>query len=100
VVIADENHRLLLYNSAGKRIGRIFGSRATLDPSGKLMAVETEPGRLALYSVADIRKQQTYTFAAKVVHAAFTSDASKLVVITSDQTVWSVDLPKIMAVGK
>jgi WD40 repeat protein len=92
LVYADDNDRLVVYDSTGKRLGRIFGRRPTLNPTGRLMAVQTEPGRLVLYTTSDLQKKKVFTFSARVAYSAFSDDSKKLFVMTSDQVVWAIDV--------
>ncbi|HEU5402142.1 MAG TPA: M48 family metallopeptidase [Terriglobales bacterium] len=92
LVYADNYDRLVIYDSSGKRLGRIFGRRAALDPTGRLLITQAEPGRLVAYSLPELKKIQTYTFSARVAYTGFTSDSKQLMVITADQTIWSINV--------
>ena len=93
LVIADNRQRLLVHNSAGQRLGRVIGSWAELDRSGKFMVVQTEPGRIVLYAIDGMKKLETYTFSSRIVYAAFAGQTGKLVLLTADQTAWTIEMP-------
>lgn len=90
----DSQNRVLLYSIKGERLGRVFGGDVILSPDGSNMAVEQEPGRLALYDVAGVRKRDVLTFGARITFAQFTADSKRLVVLTDDQTLFVFDVAK------
>lgn len=48
LVFQDNHDRLLVYNLIGQRIGRFFGKNPAISSKTGMLAVEREPGRMAL----------------------------------------------------
>ena len=92
VMVADTEDRLLILNSKGERLGRIFATRGILDPGGKLLAAQTEPGRITLLSTDSMQKKQVYTFGSRIAYMAFSADSKHLIVITADQTFYTFEV--------
>jgi WD40 repeat protein len=86
VMLKDDQERLLVFNATGDRKGRIFGTRGVLDPTGKWLLAQVEPGRLGLFSIDDMQQKQTFTFGNRIAYMAFSADSKRLIVITTDQT--------------
>ena len=92
VVLMKEAERVTLFDSTGRRRGRLFASRSVLDPAGKRMAAQTEPGRIGIYSAYDMSLQHTFTFSGPVAYVTFSQDGKNLLVLTADQTVYSFQI--------
>jgi hypothetical protein len=93
VVISDSENRVLIYSlSTGEQKGRVFGSRAAVSPAGGLLCVENETGQLAIYAMASMEKRDELTFASQIAATSFTVDGRSLIVVTADQTVYTVDV--------
>ncbi len=93
VVLTDTTNRVLVYSlSTGKLHGRVFGSRATLSAVSGLLAVENERGVVSVYDLGSMEKRDQYVFSSPVSVAAFTSDGSRLRVVTANQTVYSLEV--------
>jgi hypothetical protein len=58
------------------------------------MSVRTERGALAVYELATLELRATYDFNSRVAFSAFGADGKRLLVLTSDQTVYLFDLTK------
>lgn len=77
-------------NFAVKRRVNFFGSRPVLSMSG-LLAVDSEKREVTLYDLSTSEPRQQYTFAEPVACKAFSSDGKRLLVFTTDQTVYLLD---------
>jgi hypothetical protein len=91
-VLTDSSGRLLVFNPQGERTARIFARRPVFDRTGKLMVASLEPGRVALYDSPSMHQRTQFTFPAYVVHTQFAENSKTLVVITSDQAIYTVPL--------
>ena len=63
-----------------------------IDRYGNLMLAGLEPGRLGLYALPSTRQINVFTFPKSVVHKQFSADAKSFVVITSDQTIYTIPI--------
>jgi len=62
-----------------------------VSPKADLLTVRTGTGELELYDLAGLRKQCTYDFGSRVAFNAFSGDGKRLLVLTSDQTVYTIN---------
>src|SRR6185295_18177380 len=52
VIVTDTQNRVLVYSlKTGEQKGRVFGAYATVSPASKLLCVENESGKLAVYDL-------------------------------------------------
>jgi len=75
---------------AGEDKGHFFGSRPVLSMSG-LLAVDSEKREVTLYDLSTSEPRQQYTFAEPIACKAFSRDGKRLLVFTTDQTVYLLD---------
>jgi hypothetical protein len=67
LTLGDNENRVRLYSlKTGDTYGRVFGSRAVVSPTGRLLAVENGPGHLTLYDITTLKKRETYLFSHNV----------------------------------
>jgi hypothetical protein len=99
VVLTDSENRVLVYTRDGERIGQFFGSRPLVSRDGRLICLEREPGRLALYELPRLRSAGQLTFGTRVSYAAFAQDSQRLLVLTDDQNVFVLDVAPTKAPG-
>ena len=93
VVIADSTNRVIVYSlSTGAPKGHVFGSRATVGAAAGLLCVENGPGRVRLYDLETLQMRKELTFAHAVSLSAFSPDGKRLLVLTSDQTAYVLDV--------
>ncbi len=97
LLIRDNHGRLVVYDSSGNVRARFFATGPTIDSGGKLLAVQLEPGRLAIYDLASLRQRSVLTFSTSVVYKHFSSDSKNLVVITSDQIIYTIPIETSVA---
>jgi hypothetical protein len=77
--------------STGEQKGRVFGTRAAMNTTTGLMAVENGAGKLILYEQSTLQRRHELTFSHPVSMAAFSADGKRLFVLTSDQTAFVLD---------
>lgn len=93
VVVADTQNRVLVYSLAtGAQVGRVFGDRVALSPSGSLMAVENERGRLTVYDTASVAERDSFTFTHAVAMLRFRADGRTLFVLTQNQEAFVLEM--------
>ncbi|MGC2109024.1 MAG: M48 family metalloprotease [Candidatus Korobacteraceae bacterium] len=91
LIIADNEHRVLLYGWDGQQKGVITGGAPEVSTKGDLLTVRTEEGALELYDLATGQKRATYEFNSRVAFNGFSADGKRLLVLTSDQVVYLLD---------
>jgi WD40 repeat protein len=103
LMLVDNNHRVMLYSIRGEPKGRLFGGYAVLSKDGSKLAVEREPGRVFVYDTVTLREADQFTFGGEIVTAQFSSDSSRLFVLTDDETAIVLNLadgkPEVTTVG-
>ncbi len=92
LLFLDTNHRVLIYDRQGERVARLFGGNPALSQAAGLLAVEREPGRMALYKLPEMRELGDFTFEAPIEHAQFSADGRRLAVLTQEQEVYLIDV--------
>lgn len=92
VVVADNQHRVLIYSLAGKPEQRLFGRGPVLSATGALLSLENEAGSLVVYDLASMKQVTELRFPGPIVLCHFTFDDKNLFVVTSDQTAYLVRL--------
>lgn len=93
VIMADTRNRVLVYSLAtGEQKGRVFGGYATVSPVSKLLCVENETGKIALYDLESMEKRDEFSFSSPISMLRFSRDGSRLFVLTIAQTVYILDV--------
>jgi hypothetical protein len=91
LAVYDSYGRTLVYSlKTGKCIDKFFGRPRNLSPTGTLV-VEHSRGRLAVFDPAASEKTHDLVFPFPVSTTFFTRDGKKLLLITTDQVVYTVD---------
>jgi hypothetical protein len=92
LAVSDQSNRVLAYalGEAQPR-SRFFGHSPVLASSG-LLALENEAGEVSIYDVASGEKRQGLTLPAPVAVTRFCAEAKKLLLVTSTQTAYMVDM--------
>ncbi|HYN85153.1 MAG TPA: M48 family metalloprotease [Pyrinomonadaceae bacterium] len=93
LVISDTENRVLVYSvSDGAQRAQLFGRRPAVSKAAGLVAVENERGQLNVHDLASGERRDQFVFPDAVSHAQFSPDGRRLLVLTSDQTVYVLDL--------
>ena len=93
VIITDTENRVLVYSLAtGEQKGRVFGGYATVSPISKLLCVENETGKIAVYDLETMEKRDEFSFSNPISMLRFNRDGSRLFVLTIAQTVYILDV--------
>ncbi|HEX8369723.1 MAG TPA: M48 family metalloprotease [Pyrinomonadaceae bacterium] len=96
LVISDSANRILIYSiSQGNLRHRFFGGYPTLNPAGSLIAIENEPGQLAIYDLASGAPLEKLYFGKPISFAQFNADGKRLFVLTANQTAFVIDADKL-----
>jgi len=91
-VIADSNNRTLVYSlETGQILARLFGRGRAFSREAGLLAVENDPGDLALYDLQGFQKRDELSFSYAIALARFSADGKRLLVLTKNQNVYLLD---------
>jgi WD40 repeat protein len=94
LLVSDSVNRTLVYSLAsGAQKGKVFGYARAISADGHLIFVENGKGNVDLYDVATLQPLAHYGFPSRIAHAEFSADASSVLVLTADQTIYRVRLP-------
>jgi len=92
VLLIDSNNRLFLLDENGKRKGRIFAQTGTLDASGRYLAAEIAPERLAIFDTTSMASVREIKLTSRPALITFPEGSKKLIVVTVDQSIYEVRL--------
>jgi len=96
VAISDTQNRTLVYSlSSGQQKGKVFGRLTAISPESNLLCVENGEGLLTLHELASFEKREQFTFPSRVSLVRFSDDGKRLFVLTSDQTVYLLDVSSV-----
>jgi len=96
VIVADTRNRVLVYSlKTGEQKGRVFGAYAAVSKASKLLCVENESGKLAVYDLATMEKRDEFIFTRPISMLRFSQDGKRLFVLTVGQTVYILDVSSI-----
>jgi WD40 repeat protein len=90
--IRDNSERLLAFSFDGKLVGRAFGPAATVSPDGRYLLVHNARGQLTVFDGKTLEHLQQLDFAEPISWLTFGADPTIMAVITSDQTLFTIDL--------
>jgi hypothetical protein len=89
VLTPDNENRTLVYSlSTGEKKATLFGAISTISTSAGLLAIENESGQLDIYGLPDFEKRAQLNFSSNISFADFGRTGDRLLVLTSDQTVY------------
>jgi WD40 repeat protein len=89
VLTPDNENRTLVYSlSTGEKKATLFGAVSTISTSAGLLAIENESGQLDIYGLPDFEKRAQLNFSSNISLADFGRTGDRLLVLTSDQTVY------------
>ncbi len=93
LVIADNRHRVLLYSiTTGEQQAKWFGDHPRLSRHGNQLCLTNGRTHLLIYDLKALKRTNEYFFAEPVVLRIFSEDGKRLLVMTSDQTLFMLDL--------
>jgi hypothetical protein len=93
VIVTDTRNRVLVYSlKTGEQKGRVFGAYATVSQASKLLCVENESGKLAVYDLETMEKRDDFIFTRPISMLRFSQDGKRLFVLTVAQTVYILDV--------
>lgn len=93
VLVGDSIDRTLVYSlKSGAQKGKILGDPRAISNDGAKMLIETGKGAADLYDIATLKILAHFTFPSRIVHAEFTAENNKLMVLTADQSVYQVNV--------
>lgn len=96
VISADTQNRVQVYSlKTGELKGKVFGGFATVSPAAGLLCVENEKGQLAIYSLETMEKRDQFNFSSPVSLIRFNEDGRRLLVLTSNQTAYMLDVSSL-----
>ena len=92
LIYADENRRVGVYSfSKAKEVGKVFGQLEAVSAGAGLLFLQTEPGKLAVYGLANLEQKDEFSFASEVIFAAPIVDNKQLFVLTADQSTYLLE---------
>ena len=95
LVAADSSNRLHVISlESGEQKGVLFGRRPALSMVSPLLAAENERGQLSLYDLNSLGRREQYVFTKSIAYVDFAADNQRMLVLTGDQTVYFLTLPK------
>ena len=96
VIITDTQNRVLVYAlKTGEQKGRVFGGYVAVSPASKLLCVENERGKIAVYDLETMEKRDEFSFSSAISLLRFSDDGQRLFVLTTGQTVYLLDVSAI-----
>ena len=96
VIIRDTQNRVLVYSlKTGEQKGRVFGAYAAVSKASKLLCVENETGKLAVYDLESMEKRDEFSFSTPLSMLRFSQDGRRLLVLTVAQTVYILDVSSL-----
>ena len=96
VIVTDTRNRVLVYSlKTGEQKGRVFGAYATVSQASKLLCVENESGKLAVYDLETMEKRDDFVFTRPISMLRFSQDGKRLFVLTVAQTVYILDVSSL-----
>ena len=97
VIVRDNQNRVLVYSlKTGEQKGRVFGSYATVSTASKLLCVENEVGKIAIYDLETMEKRDDFSFSSPISMMRFSQDGKRLFVLTTAQTVYILDVSSVV----
>ena len=101
VLVSDSHDRTLVYSlKSGEQKGKVFGYARAISPDGSKFLVDNGKGEADIYETSSLRSLGHFVFPARVTHAEFSADATTLLVLTSDQTVYRLKCPQALQAAR
>ncbi len=92
LIVSDNKKRVLVYSMSGQIEGTIAGHSPVVSLPSQLMTVLTERRALELYELPSLKRRCIYEFNHPVSFSQFSEDGKRLLVLTSDQAVYTLDV--------
>ncbi len=97
VVISDNRDRILIFDKQGQQMGRFFARSVKVSGPANTLCVNHPQGRMEFYDLTTLKKRDELVFPESVTIARLSGDGKRMLVVTADQTVYTLDLMKISA---
>lgn len=94
LIVSDNHKRVLVYSMSAQSGGTIVGQFPVVSLQSQLMTVLTERRVLELYELPSLRRRSVYEFNKPISVAEFSQDGNRLLVLTTDQVVYTLDVKK------
>lgn len=96
MILTDTKNRVLFYSlKTGAQKGRVFGGYATVSEVSRLLCVENEMGKIAIYDLDTMEKREEFSFSSPISMLRFSRDGRRLFVLTSGQTIYILDVSSL-----
>jgi hypothetical protein len=91
IVTSDDSIRVLVHDlETGQLRGHAFGTFPAIHEASGTMAISLTPTVLAVFDLATMTRREELKFDAPVLYRTFSADGSRLIVLTADQSVFTV----------
>jgi len=92
LIVSDNKNRVIVYSMSGQGQGTIAGHRPVVSLRSQLMTLVTASRTLELYDLPSLKRRCVYEFKKPVSLAEFSQDGTRLLVLTSDQVVYTLNI--------
>jgi hypothetical protein len=95
LLVQDDQDRMIAYSlTTAEEQGVVFGRMGPVSKKAGLFAVSNQMDQLVLYDLGSLQPRSRYQFDSPVRVVRFTADGSRMVVVTSDQEVYLIAVPR------
>jgi len=93
LAVTTKDDRVITYSlSSGKEVGHVFGYSPSLSAVADVLVVPLSETTLNVYDLSTTVFRKHLKFSATIIYHAFSPDGKRMFVMTSDQTVYVLDL--------
>jgi WD40 repeat protein len=93
IAVVDSEGRTAVYSlHTGGKAGECFGEAMAMNKAHGLLAVRNGGGHLDLFQIETMNRIDSYVFPSTIVHVQFSTDGNRLLVLISNQTVYTLEL--------
>ena len=93
LVVTDNRNRVLLYSiSTGEQKAKWFGYRPEISRNGDRLCLANGRGHLVVYDLHTLKQSSEFSFANRISADLFSEDGKRLLVLTTDQTTFILDV--------
>jgi peptidase M48-like protein len=94
VMVTDSEDRTLVYSlKSGEQRGKVFGYTRASSADGRKILVDNGKGEADVYDTSNLQSLAHFNFPARVTHAEFSADGSRILILTGEQMVYSLKTP-------